>query len=123
MADLVRTNTVLNYMKFLHISKEEAEKLYDDEQNDRLPNLTADQKKVVKEMCRSDRKKETTSRKRERKIDENKQAIIAQIAVVLERYTDNLIIKNPEREIEFNFMGDHYSVTLVKHRKEKKNQW
>ena len=76
MADLVRTNTILNYMKFLHISKEEAEKLYDDEQNDRLPNLTAEQAKVAKQMCRSDLKKETTSRKRERKIDEDKKFLI-----------------------------------------------
>lgn len=107
------------YVTKLGLSLAEAEQLYQDEKSDNLPNLDAEQAKVAKEMARADRKKEKTTRKRERKADDDKQAIIAQIATVLERDTDNLTITNPEREIEFSFLGNRYSVTLIKHRKEK----
>ena len=67
---------ILNYMWNLGIDREEAEQLYKDEQEDNLPELTAEQKAVEKEMLRADRKKEETPRKRERKADEDKRLII-----------------------------------------------
>jgi hypothetical protein len=73
-------------------------------------------------MSRADRKKETTTRKRERKIDQDKRDLIDAIEEML-TYSDiqaeNVQIKNSEREIEFIFKNNHYSVTLTKHRKEK----
>lgn len=110
---------IAHLMKTLDLSRDEAIALIRDDENDVSVDLTAEQKQVVKEMTRSDRKKEMTTRKRERKIDEDKRAILAQIAVALERDTDNLTITNPEREIEFSFLGNRYSITLIKHRKEK----
>jgi len=112
---------ILNYMQKLGLSREEAEQLYKDEEEDNLPELTADQKKVEKEMRQADRKKETTPRKRERKPDEDKIAIIQQIMLALQHDVDGQTINviNPEREIEFDFLSNHYRIVLMKPRKEK----
>lgn len=112
---------ILNYMWKLGLSREEAEQLYKDEEEDNLPELTADQKKVEKEMRQADRKKETTPRKRERKPDEDKIAIIQQIILTLQYDVDGqtITIINPEREIEFDFLSNHYRLVLMKPRKEK----
>lgn len=112
---------ILNYMQKLGLTHEEAEQLYKDEEEDNLPELTADQKKVEKEMRQADRKKETTPRKRERKPDEDKIAIIQQIVLALQHDVDKqtLTIINPEREIEFDFLSNHYRLVLMKPRKEK----
>ena len=47
------------YMKNLDLTREEAIELIRDEQEDNLPDLTAEQKAVVKEMTQAERKKET----------------------------------------------------------------
>ncbi len=112
---------ILNYMWKLGISREEAEQLYKDEEEDNLPELTTEQKKVEKEMRQADRKKETAPRKRERKPDEDKIAIIQQIVLALQHDVDGqtVTIVNPEREIEFDFLSNHYRLVLMKPRKEK----
>lgn len=112
---------ILNYMQKLNLTREKAEQLYKDEEEDNLPELTADQKKVEKEMRQADRKKETTPRKRERKPDEDKIAIIQQIMLALQHDVDRqtITVINPEREIEFDFLSNHYRLVLMKPRKEK----
>lgn len=112
---------ILNYMQKLGLFREEAEQLYKDEEEDNLPELTADQKKVEKEMRQADRKKETIPRRRERKPDEDKIAIIQQIMLALQHDVDGqtITIINPEREIEFDFLNNHYRLVLMKPRKEK----
>jgi len=112
---------ILNYMQKLGLTRKEAEQLYKDEEEDNLPELTADQKKVEKEMRQADRKKETTPRKRERKPDEDKIAIIQQIMLALQHDVDGqtITVVNPEREIEFDFLSNHYRLVLMKPRKEK----
>ena len=109
------------YMRNLNVSREEAIALMRDEEEDNLPELTTEQKKVEKEMRQADRKKETVPRKRERKLDEDKIAIIQQIVFALQHDVDKqtLTIINPEREIEFDFLSNHYRLVLMKPRKEK----
>ena len=109
---------ILNYMEKLGLSREEAEQLYKDEEEDNLPELTTEQKKVEKEMRQADRKQEAAPRKRERKPDESKRAILQQIINALEKDVE-ITVTNPEREIEFTFLGERYRVTLSKPRKEK----
>lgn len=114
--------TILHYMKTLDLTREQAEALITDDENDITTELTTEQAKVAKEMARADRKKEMATRKRERKIDEDKRTLINALEEMLV-YSDlqaEATIINPEREIEFFYNGNHYSVTLVKHRKEKK---
>lgn len=105
------------YMKNLGLTREEAEEMWLDEQADNLPELTAEQKAVEKEMRQADRAKETAPRKRERKPDAAKRQLIDWLADTI---GEAAIITNPEREIEFMFNGNHYRLTLSKPRKEKK---
>lgn len=118
-----KEKTIQLYMSKLDLSREEAEQVWQDEQEDNLPELTAEQKAVVKEMTQADRKKEETPRKRERKPDENKRLLInALVDCLLEASPDEMedvSILNPEREIEFRYCGDRYRLTLSKPRKEK----
>lgn len=111
-----KEKTIQKYMKNLDLSREEAEQMWLDEQEDNLPELTADQKAVEKEMRQADRKKESTPRKHERMPDENKIAIMQQIIAALSLDVD-VVVKNPEREIEFDFLGNRYRLTLSKPRK------
>lgn len=120
-----RDETILRYMHNLGISCEEATQLWQDEQDDNLPELTAEQKAVEKEMLRADRKKEEIPRKRERKPDDDKRLLISVLHGFLHDFLfasqDHLHceITNPEREIEFTFKGNRYRLTLSKPRKEK----
>jgi hypothetical protein len=119
---------ILNYMEKLGLTREEAEQLYKDEEEDNLPELTAEQKKVEKEMRQADRKKETAPRKRERKPDNDKRFLIDNFvwSLTTDEETngdnvnaENVIITKPEREIEFDYNGNHYRLVLMKPRKEK----
>ena len=118
-----KEKTIQLYMSKLDLSREEAEQMWQDEQEDNLPDLTAEQKAVVKEMTQADRKKESTPRKRERKPDADKRLLIAALVdCLLEAEPDEMedvTITNPEREIEFRYCGNRYRLTLSKPRKEK----
>ena len=116
-----KEQTIQHYMKKLGIDRNEAEQMWLDEQEDNLPELTEEQKAVEKEMMRADRKVETTPRKRERKPDEDKRALIAAIVDCLltapADEVEDVTITNPEREIEFVYNGNRYRLTLAKPRK------
>lgn len=120
-----KEKTIQLYMSKLDLSREEAEQMWQDEQEDNLPDLTAEQKAVVKEMTQADRKKESTPRKRERKPDNDKRLLVSVLHGFLHDFLfasqDHLHceITNPEREIEFTFKGNLYRLTLSKPRKEK----
>ena len=107
------------YMKNLNLSRKEAEQMWTDEQEDNFPELTAEQKAVVKEMTQADRKKETTPRKRERKADENKRFLMNRLYDGLYACAEKIEITNLEREIELIYEGEKYKVVLMKPRKEK----
>ena len=118
-----KEETIKKYMEKLDLSFQEALSLWEDEQEDNLPELTPEQQAVAKEMAQADRKKETAPRKRERKPDENKRLLInALVDCLLEASPDEMedvSIINPEREIEFRYCGERYRLTLSKPRKEK----
>ena len=109
------------YMKNLNLSRKEAEQMWTDEQEDNFPELTAEQKAVVKEMTQADRKMETAPRKRERKADKVKQEIISFLADSLANTRISAIsIPNAEREINFTFDDEEYQLLLIRHRPSKK---
>ena len=116
-----KDETIKKYMEKLHLSFEEALSLWQDEQEDNLPDMTPEQKAVAKEMAQADRKKETAPRKRERKPDKEKQDLIQYLALALHDNdnVDEWTITNYEREIEFLYNGNKYRLTLSKPRKEK----
>lgn len=113
-----KEQTIQHYMKKLGIDHDEAEQMWLDEQEDNLPELTAEQKAVEKEMLRADRKKEETPRKRERKPDADKRELVKMLEQLLDGVADEVCkVTNPEREIEFIFNGNKYRLTLSKPRK------
>lgn len=118
-----KEKTIQLYMNKLDLSREEAEQMWLDEQDDNLPELTEEQKAVVKEMTQADRKKETAPRKRERKPDADKRLLIAALVdCLLEATPDEMAdvtIINPEREIEFRYCDNLYRLTLSKPRAKK----
>ena len=115
-----KEKTIQLYMNKLDLSHEEAEQMWQDEQEDNLPDLTAEQKAVAKEMAQADRKKESTPRKRERKPDDDKRELIKNLKELLDSVADEVCkVTNPEREIEFNYNNNRYRLTLSKPRKEK----
>ena len=120
---MTKEQTIQLYMRNLSLTREAAEQMWQDEQEDNLPELTLEQKAVEKEMMRADRKKEETPRKRERKPDADKRLLIAALVdCLLEAEPDEMedvTITNPEREIEFCYCGNRYRLTLSKPRKEK----
>ena len=105
------------YMKNLGLSREEAIQLIADDENDVSVDLTPEQKKNVKEVTRGDRKKETTPRKRERKPDAAKRQLIDLLVATINDNVSEANIINPEREIEFDFLGECYRLILSKPRK------
>lgn len=116
------------YMKNLGLTREEAIQTIIDEDEDNLPDLTPEQKKVEKAMMRADRKEEKVPRKRERKPDNDKRFLIDSFvwALTTDEETngdninaENVVITKTEREIEFDYNGNHYRLTLAKPRKEK----
>lgn len=120
--------TIQKYMEKLGLTLEEAEELYADEQADNLPELSAEQKSVVREMTQADRKKETAPRKRTRKIDKDKRLLILCLSdflvdfilddkLDLEVEQHGVKIVNPERQIDFSFHGEKYRLVLSKPRK------
>lgn len=114
-------------MKTLDITEVEAREIlaYDDdvEHNKSTPyDLTAEQEKNTRKFRQAERKPMVLNlSKRERKVDLEKQQIIAEITDFLSE-NDNYdvsIIKN-EREISLIVGSNDYSITLIKHRPPKK---
>ena len=116
---------IQKHMRTLHCTREEAIDVIkcDDEidgGNTELFALTADQKKMVRNLTKADRdptvKREV---KRDRKIDDDKLAIFTILKESLEgAEIENLTCKN-EAEISFAYNGNEYTVKLTKHRAKK----
>ena len=86
-------------MKNLSLTREEAIQLLKDDEDDVSVELTAEQKKVVKKMTQGDRKKETTPRKRERKVDETKSGCSMTFGFWLRVWAVRLSASSPKRSL------------------------
>lgn len=56
---------------------------------------------------------------REKKTDPEKEKIIADIAVFIENFAENVKITNISKIIEFDFGENHYKIDLIRQRKSK----
>jgi FtsZ-interacting cell division protein YlmF len=113
-----KESEILKMMTKLDLTREEAIQLLQDDEDDVSVELTAEQKKVVKQMTQGDRKKETAPRKRERKVDDNKRNLISMLVDCLKIFTTVEVV-NPEREFLFTYNGEQYKVVLSKPRAKK----
>lgn len=115
---------IAELMKQLGCSRKEAEDiiLYDEEVEDGKAteyDLTPEQQANVKEMARKVEHKK--GKKRERKPNELKEAIVAELADFLAedaqgQVYENVTITNVNRMVSFEVNGKHFELTLVEKR-------
>jgi hypothetical protein len=130
MAQKVDEKRVAELMKTLDCSREEALDiiLYDEEVEDGKSteyDLTPEQEANVKEMARKVSHKKMDGVKRERKPNELKEAIVAELAELLSEEAqgqvyENVKVTNPNRMIAFSVNGKNFELTLVEKRAPKK---
>ena len=121
-----RKAEAIRQMNILKCSYEEAYQIVlDDEAVDRgepLPwDLTPEQLKESKKARQADRAKPKEKVKRERKANENKKTIIADLINVFQENEEieNVEVLNAERQIAFTLGGKKYELTLVEKREKK----
>ena len=90
------------------------------DKGEKLFEQTAEQKQATKAMKQAERTKSPNYQftKRERKANNDKRELITNITEAINSITSNLIVLNPEREIEFQFNGVKYKLTLSAPRKQ-----
>lgn len=118
---MTREQQIENYMKSLQISRAEAEQLFEDDKVDFIGEEGEEMTKKAKEVRRYEQAdKPKSKKKREVKLDEDKVKLINFLEQVL---TDSdvleVFVKNPQKEITFQYNGCEYSLNLVKHRPSK----
>lgn len=106
---------IAELMKALECTREEAlEIIADDEAIDsgeKLFELTSEQEKASKQARQGPRKKNSKPTVRERKADNDKRQLIQYLNEAIE-FCDNVVITNPERQIDFVYNGRKFRVVL-----------
>lgn len=124
---MTKEQQIENYMKSLQISRAEAEQLYEDDKEDFIGEEGEEMTKKAKEVRRYEKAdKPKSKKKREVKLDEMKIEIIKFLENAMDgrhRFIEedewdfeNVIVKNPQKEITFVVNGCEYSLNLIKHR-------
>ena len=113
---------IQNYMTNLQISREEAEQLFQDDQND----FIGEEGEKMQTSAKKNQHREKSDKPRkavikQRKIDNNKKFIFDMVKVLLDTLDykgkiTNLIAKT-ETELTFQYKDDIYTWKLTKHRK------
>lgn len=112
---------ILNHMRALGISREEAEQLFEDDEKDWIG---ADGEKMTQDAksLRRYEQADKTKRKRStpvRKENPEKRNILTELYKTLIGIADCATITNPERIIAFTIGENDYEVTLTQKRKQK----
>ena len=117
----VKEKEIRKYLDKLGISYEEAEQLWEDDQEDYIGEAGEEMTAKAKELKRyekgdvSKRKKST----RERKVDSVKKYLLELAESGLNGFVENVEYQN-EVSISFDYEGEHYSLKLTRHRPPKK---
>ena len=122
----INEQTIALYMQKNKCSREDAIELiqYDMDIDDDKPteyDLTAEQKDVVKALMRNVEHKSGNRKPRERKPNELKESIVAEIAEFLREDAqsqafDNVKISNVSRQIVFNIGDRKFEINLIEKR-------
>ena len=116
---MTKEQEIQKHMKVLGISREEAEQLWEDDQNDFIGEEGEEMTRKAKEVKRYEKgDKPRAKTKKERKIDENKLAILDKLHKTLETFV-KITNRKTETEISFVYNDESYTLKLTKHRKEK----
>lgn len=127
---VLNEKTIADYMKRNKVGRDEAIDLikYDiavESEEATEYDLTAEQQKAVSEMMRKTEHKKQSGAKRERKPNELKEGIVAEIAEFLRQDAQNHVyesveITNPNRMMAFEVDGKRFELTLIEKRAPKK---
>ena len=112
--------TIKKYMEKLDLSREEAIQLLEDEQADYIGEGEEYEKKANSIPKKRERKATTASKKpkeKERKVDEEKGAILTTIKPVIDGLGATNISIKTETELSFTLNDNSYTLKLTKHRK------
>ena len=112
-------------MKTLNLSREDAEKVAEEDEIidgggkcDWEQELTPEQKKAIRQARMADREVKTEKTKRTRNEDGDKRELINTLMNAVAEVADGCIVmKNPEREFEFDYNGRTFKLTLSAPRK------
>jgi hypothetical protein len=116
---MTKEQEIQKHMKVLGISREEAEQLWEDDQNDFIGEEGEEMTRKAKEIKRYEKgDKPKVKTKKERKVDENKKLILDKLHKALETFVKITNVKT-ETEISFVYNDEKYTLKLTKHRKEK----
>lgn len=111
---------IKNYMEKLGISYQEAEQLWEDDQEDYIGEEGEKMTEKAKEIKRYEKGEKTRKKStRERKVDSVKKWILEQAESGLDGFVENVEYQN-EVSISFDYEGEHYSLKLTRHRPPKK---
>ena len=112
---------ILNHMRALGISREEAEQLFEDDEKDWIgadgEKMTQDAKSIrrYEQADKTKRKRSTPVRKE----NPEKRNILSELHKTLIGIADCATVTNPERIIAFTIGENDYEVTLTQKRKQK----
>lgn len=111
-----REKDILNYMKKLDISREEAEQLWEDDHEEYVSPEMAEMEKKAKQNRRHYEKSDALKKPRERKVDTEKKNILSCCKVLIEGLGGIVSKVNNEADFSFTFNGNLYTLKLIKHR-------
>lgn len=122
-----KEQTILNHMKTLEISREEAEQLFEDDAEDFIGEHGEEMTKNAKEVMRTIHGAEGDKKKfpkkgepRVRAENPTKREIIVKLFQLISEFGESPEITNPEKYIVFQMDGETYEVNLIQKRKPKK---
>lgn len=116
---------VEKYMKTFEISRDEALQMIADDATidgggkcEWEQELTPEQKKVMRQARMADREVKTEKTKRTKAEDTSKRELMQTLMNAIAEVCDGgIVLKNPEREFEFDYGGRKFKVTLSAPRK------
>lgn len=116
---MTKEQEIQKNMKVLGISREEAEQLWEDDQDDFIGEEGEEMTRKAKEVKRYEKgDKPRAKAKKERKVDENKKLILDKLHKALETFVKITNVKT-ETEISFVYNDEEYTLKLTKHRPKK----
>ena len=116
---MTKEEQIKSYMTKLKISREEAEQLWEDDQEDYIGEAGEEMTRKAKEVKRYEKADKPKSKsKKERKVDENKKLILDKLHKTLETFV-KITNRKTETEISFVYNDEEYTLKLTKHRKGK----
>ena len=116
---MTKEQQIEKYMKSLDISREEAEQLWLDDQEDFIGEEGEQMTQKAKESRRYEQAEPTKKERKpkERKVDTDKYFILSRTKTLLEGLGLVDISMKTETELNFNYNGSDYTFKLTKHKK------